>query len=96
MTPLRMGPQLADVKHNFVARTTTSFVRQSKEVWRELPKPVDYAIGGWQMGGTFSSHTGFPAHHKDHDRSALWHEAPAPRSSERQRFQSLAGITGWM
>jgi hypothetical protein len=64
------SPQLADVKQNFVA----SFYYElpwgkGRKFGSNWAKPVDYAIGGWQMGGSFVTHTGFPLTIKTTDRS---------------------------
>ena len=64
------APQLADVKHNFVASYYWELpFGRGKKFGTNWAKPVDYVIGGWQMGGTFSKHTGFPLTIKTTDRS---------------------------
>ncbi len=64
------GPQLADVKHNFVASYYYELpLGKGKKFGSTMAKPLDYAIGGWQMGGTFTAHTGFPLTIKTTDRS---------------------------
>ena len=64
------SPQLADVKHNFVASYFYELpFGRGKKFGSGWAKPVDYVIGGWQMGGTFSAHTGFPLTIKTTDRS---------------------------
>jgi hypothetical protein len=64
------SPQLADVKHNFVASYFYELpFGKGKKFGANWSRPVDYAIGGWQMGGTFSAHTGFPLTIKATDRS---------------------------
>src|SRR5262249_44891611 len=61
---------LADVKHNFVASYFYDLpFGKGKKFGTNWARPVDYAIGGWQMGGTFSAHTGFPLTIKATDRS---------------------------
>jgi hypothetical protein len=64
------SPQLADVKHNFVASYFYELpFGKGKRFGSAWAKPVDYVIGGWQMGGTFTAHTGFPLTIKTTDRS---------------------------
>jgi hypothetical protein len=64
------SPQLADAKQVFVASYYYELpFGKGKKFGSAWARPVDYAIGGWQMGGTFSSHTGFPLTIKTTDRS---------------------------
>jgi hypothetical protein len=64
------SPQLADVKHNFVASYYYELpFGRHKKIGANWAKPVDYAIGGWQLGGNFTAHTGFPLTIKTTDRS---------------------------
>jgi hypothetical protein len=64
------SPQLADVKQNFVASYYYELpFGRSKKFGANWAKPLDYAIGGWQLGGTFTAHTGFPLTIKTTDRS---------------------------
>jgi hypothetical protein len=65
------GPTYFDVKHNFVS----SFVYEmpwgrKKHFGANWHPAVDAVLGGWQLGGIFSAHTGFPLTIKDsQDRS---------------------------
>jgi hypothetical protein len=64
------GPQLSDAKHNFVASYFYELpVGKGKKFGGSMAKAADYVIGGWQLGGVFSSHTGFPLTIKTTDRS---------------------------
>jgi len=64
------SPQLADIKHNFVASYYYELpFGRGKKFGANWSRPVDYVIGGWQMGGNFSAHTGFPLTIKTTDRS---------------------------
>ena len=64
------SPQLADVRQNFVASTYYELpIGRGRKFGSTWAKPVDYAIGGWQLGGTFTKHTGFPLTIKATDRS---------------------------
>ena len=64
------GPHLADAKHNFVASYYYELpFGRGKKFGAAWARPVDYVIGGWQMGGIFSAHTGFPLTIKTTDRS---------------------------
>ena len=64
------GPQLADAQHNFVASYFYELpVGKGKKFGGSMAKPVDYAIGGWQLGGSFVAHTGFPLTIKTTDHS---------------------------
>ena len=55
------GPAYFDTKHNF----TGSFVYdlpfgQKKKFGNHWNRAVDGVLGGWQMGGVLTAHTGFP------------------------------------
>ena len=55
------GPTYFDVKHNFVS----SFVYEmpwgrKKKFGANWNPVVDAVLGGWQVGGIFTAHTGFP------------------------------------
>ena len=55
------GPSFFDIQHNFVA----SFVYdlpfgKNKARGANWNRVVDGALGGWQLGGIFTGHTGFP------------------------------------
>ena len=64
------GPQLADSKHNFVASYYYELpVGKGRKFGTAMAKPLDYVVGGWQMGGSFSAHTGFPLTIKATDHS---------------------------
>lgn len=64
------GPQLADAKHNFVASYYYELpVGKGRKFGAGMAKPIDYVVGGWQMGGSFSAHTGFPLTIKATDHS---------------------------
>jgi hypothetical protein len=64
------SPQLADVKHNFVASYFYELpVGTGRKFGSNWAKPVNYVLGGWQLGGTFTAHTGFPLTIKTTDRS---------------------------
>ena len=64
------SPQLADVKHNFVASYYYEMpFGRGKKFGAGIPKAADYALGGWQLGGSFTAHTGFPLTIKATDRS---------------------------
>jgi hypothetical protein len=65
------GPTYFDVKHNFVGSFVydTPFGRKKKfgANWNRV---VDGFLGGWQLGGIYTAHTGFPLTIKDsQDRS---------------------------
>ncbi|MDQ2944411.1 MAG: TonB-dependent receptor [Acidobacteriota bacterium] len=64
------APTYFDAKHNFVLSCfyETPFGR-GKRFGNHWNRGVDYALGGWQMGGNFSAHTGFPLTIKATDRS---------------------------
>ena len=52
---------LADAKHVFGSSFYWEVpVGRGRKFGGNWAKPVDYVIGGWQMGGSFSAHTGFP------------------------------------
>ena len=62
--------QLADVKHSFVASYYYELpFGRGRKFGSAIAKPLDYALGGWQAGGSFTAHTGFPLTIKDTDRS---------------------------
>ncbi len=64
------SPQLADVKHNFVASYYYEFpFGKGKKFGAGASRGTNYLIGGWQMGGSFFAHTGFPLTIKATDRS---------------------------
>jgi hypothetical protein len=64
------SPQLADVKQNFVAAYYYELpFGRGKKFGAGWARPVDYVAGGWQMGGSFSAHSGFPLTIKTTDRS---------------------------
>jgi hypothetical protein len=64
------GPQLADAKHNFVASYFYELpVGKGKRFGGNMAKAADYVIGGWQLGGSFVAHTGFPLTIKTTDHS---------------------------
>jgi hypothetical protein len=55
------APTFFDNKHNL----TGSFVcalpfGHRKPIGANWARPIDMALGGWQLGGIFSAHTGFP------------------------------------
>jgi hypothetical protein len=61
---------LADVKHNFVASYYYELpFGKNKKFGASWAKPVDYVLGGWNLGGNFTAHTGFPLTIKATDRS---------------------------
>ena len=64
------APTYFDAKHNFVLSYfyETPFGR-GKRFGNNWNRGLDYALGGWQMGGNFSAHTGFPLTIKATDRS---------------------------
>jgi hypothetical protein len=64
------SPQLADNKYNFVASYYYELpFGRGRKFGTKWARPVDYVIGGWQMGGSFTAHTGFPLTIKTTDRS---------------------------
>jgi hypothetical protein len=64
------GPQLADAKHVFGASFYWELpFGKGKKFGSGWAAPVEYVLGGWQMGGSFSAHTGFPLTIKTTDRS---------------------------
>ena len=64
------GPMLADATHNFVASFYYELpFGRGKHFGGNWARPIDYAIGGWEVGGNFSAHTGFPLTIKTTDRS---------------------------
>jgi hypothetical protein len=64
------SPQLADVRHNFVASYYYEMpFGRGKKLGAGIPKAADYVVGGWQLGGSFTAHTGFPLVIKATDRS---------------------------
>ena len=64
------SPQLADAKHTFVASYYWEMpFGRGKKFGTNWAKPVDYVVGGWQMGGSFNAHTGFPLTIKTTDHS---------------------------
>lgn len=55
------GPTYFDAKHNFVGSFVYELpVGRARAVAANVHPVVDGIIGGWQIGGIFSSHTGFP------------------------------------
>jgi hypothetical protein len=42
---------------------------KGKKFGGNIAKPVDYVLGGWNLGGSFTAHTGFPLTIKATDRS---------------------------
>jgi hypothetical protein len=64
------SPQLADVRHNFVASYYYELpFGKGKKFGSGVAKPVDYVLGGWNLGGNFTAHTGFPLTITATDRS---------------------------
>jgi hypothetical protein len=64
------GPFLADSKHNFVASYYYELpFGKGRKFGSNLNRGVDAVLGGWEMGGNFSAHTGFPLTIKATDRS---------------------------
>jgi hypothetical protein len=64
------SPQLADIKHSFVASYYYELpFGKGKKFGGNIAKPVDYVLGGWNLGGSFTAHTGFPLTIKATDRS---------------------------
>ena len=92
------SPQLADVKHNFVASYYYELpFGKGRKFGSHWAKPVDYAIGGWEMGGTFSAHTGFPLTIKTTDRSGTLARSARAEviGTPTTRISSGRAITGW-
>jgi len=64
------SPTYFDVKHNFVASYFYELpFGKGKKFGSTWNRPVDMVLGGWEMGGNFSAHTGFPLTIKTTDRS---------------------------
>lgn len=64
------SPTYFDVKHSFVASYYYELpFGKGKKFGSNWNRGLDYAIGGWQMGGNFTAHTGFPLTIKATDRS---------------------------
>ena len=64
------SPAYFDLKHSFVASYFYELpFGKGKRFGSNWNKAVDFAVGGWQMGGTFTAHTGFPLTIKATDRS---------------------------
>jgi hypothetical protein len=64
------SPTYFDVKHSFVASYYYELpFGKGKMFGSNWSRPLDYALGGWQMGGNFTAHTGFPLTIKATDRS---------------------------
>jgi hypothetical protein len=64
------SPTYFDVKHSFVASYYYELpFGKGKMLGSNWSRPLDYALGGWQMGGNFTAHTGFPLTIKATDRS---------------------------
>jgi hypothetical protein len=65
------GPTYFDIKHNFVASFVYEMPMGRKKKFGTNWHPVlDGVLGGWQVGGIFTAHTGFPLTIKDsQDRS---------------------------
>src|ERR1051326_3230132 len=64
------SPQLADIRHSFVASYYYELpFGKGKKFGTGIPKGADYVVGGWQLGGSFTAHTGFPLTIKATDRS---------------------------
>jgi hypothetical protein len=64
------SPTYFDVKHSFVASYYYELpFGRGRKFGSGIARPVDYVLGGWQLGGSFSAHTGFPLTIKATDRS---------------------------
>ena len=64
------SPAYFDLKHNFVASYFYEFpFGKGKRFGSNWNRAADLALGGWEMGGTFTAHTGFPLTIKATDRS---------------------------
>jgi hypothetical protein len=64
------SPAYFDLKHSFVASYFYELpFGKGKRFGSNWNKGVDLALGGWEMGGTFTAHTGFPLTIKTTDRS---------------------------
>ena len=56
-----MGPTYFDAKFMFVPSFTYQLpFGRSRHFGSNWSKPVDSLIGGWQLGGVYTAHTGFP------------------------------------
>ncbi len=64
------SPAYFDLKHNFVASYFYEMpFGKAKRFGSNWNPVVNGVLGGWQMGGSFSAHTGFPLTIKTTDRS---------------------------
>jgi hypothetical protein len=64
------SPTYFDIKHNFVASYFYELpFGKGKKFGSNWNRGADYLLGGWQMGGNFYAHTGFPLTIKTTDRS---------------------------
>jgi hypothetical protein len=64
------SPTYFDVKQSFVAGYYYELpVGHGRKFGASMARPLDYVIGGWQLGGSFTAHTGFPLTIKTTDRS---------------------------
>ncbi len=56
-----MGPTYFDAKFMFVPSFTYAIpFGRGRHFGGNLSKPVDALVGGWQLGGVYTAHTGFP------------------------------------
>jgi hypothetical protein len=64
------SPTYFDVKNSFVASYYYELpFGRGKKFGSAMAKPLDYALGGWEVGGSFTAHSGFPLTIKATDRS---------------------------
>lgn len=55
------GPTYFDIRHNFVASAVYELpFGRGKAFGSNWNRAVDSFLGGWQLGGIFTAHTGFP------------------------------------
>jgi hypothetical protein len=92
------SPTYFDVKQSFVASYYYELpVGRGRKFGAAMAKPLDYVIGGWQLGGSFTAHTGFPLTIKTTDRSGtLARSARAQVIGTPQNSQIVGPGNHWL